>query len=144
MATLGAGRYLLGVIELLLLFGFAWLGASRLRAWALPRFEGAPAWLATGVIALALLLWTGELLGTVSLFQPVPYLLSMVIVGLVLRALGPNAPPAGGAVGGPAAEEALATAGRGGTAATGPAGRVSGLTLVAVLVAAVALIHFAV
>jgi len=81
---LGPGRYLLGVLEIALLVGFAWLGAAQARGWLLPRFEGAPALLATLVLALALLLWAAELLGTVSLFEPLPYLL---LVGAVAVAL---------------------------------------------------------
>jgi hypothetical protein len=84
MATLGAGRYLLGVLELLLLVGFAGLGAARLRPWLLPRFAGAPAWLAIGVIALALLLWTAEFLGTFGGLDPLPLLLLMGVLAAVI------------------------------------------------------------
>src|SRR5688572_26281696 len=84
MATLGAGRYMLGVLELLLLLGFAGLGAARLRSWLLPRFEGAPAWLATGVIALALIRWIAELLGTFGGLDPLPLLLLMGVVAAVI------------------------------------------------------------
>lgn len=81
---LGPGRYLLGVVELCLLLGSAWLGASRVRPRLLPRFDGAPGYLATSVIALALLIWAAEVLGTVSLFKPVPYLVLVAVVGLGL------------------------------------------------------------
>lgn len=81
---LGPGRYLLGVLEIALLVGFAWLGAVRLRAWVLPRFEGAPAFLATVVLALAVMLWAAELLGTLSLFEPLPLLLLLGVVAAVL------------------------------------------------------------
>ncbi len=74
-------RYLLGVAELLLLGGFAWLGASAVRARLLPGFSAAPAYLATSVVALALLIWTAELLGSFGLFEPVPYLVGIGIVG---------------------------------------------------------------
>jgi hypothetical protein len=84
---LGPGRYLLGVAEILLLGGFAWLGGAAVRAWLLPRFEGAPAHLASAVIALALLIWGAELLGTFGWFDPVPYLLLIGIVGLGSRTL---------------------------------------------------------
>ena len=70
---LGPGRYLLGVADLALLVGFAWLGACRVRSRLLPRLEGAPAHLATSVLAAALLIWAAEILGTVSLFKPLPY-----------------------------------------------------------------------
>jgi hypothetical protein len=78
-------RYLLGVAELALLAGFATLGASVLRARLLPDFTGAPAHLAAGVIALALLIWMAEILGSLGLFEPVPYLVGIGVVGLGLR-----------------------------------------------------------
>jgi hypothetical protein len=126
---LGPGRYLLGVVELALLVGFAWLGAARVRGRLLPEFRGAPAYLATSVIGLALLIWVAEVLGTVSLFEPVPYLLAVLVVGLGLR-LGvreaPTAQPAESAEG----ASRIPTVG---WLAVG----------VSVLVAAVAVIHFA-
>jgi hypothetical protein len=121
--VLGPGRYLLGILEILLLGGFAWLGGSSARRWLLPRFEGAPAGLASGVMALALLVWGAELLGSFGVFDPLSYLLLVALAGLGLWKFLPQPPrPAGG----PAAarEDAFATA-------------------VALLVAAAALIHFA-
>jgi len=79
---LDLGRYLLGVVEVLALGGFAWLGGSAVRSWLLPRFEGAPAHLASAVIALALLIWPAELLGSFGWWEPVPYLLFVGMVGL--------------------------------------------------------------
>src|SRR3954465_4599540 len=81
---LGPGRYLLGVLEILWLGGFAWLGGTALRRWLLPRFEGAPAHLATAVLALALLIWPAELLGSFGVFEPLPYLLLVAAAGLAL------------------------------------------------------------
>src|SRR5215467_4537567 len=92
---LGAGRYLLGVLEILLLGGFAWLGGTALRRWLLPRFEGAPAVLATAVVALALLIWCVELLGSFSAFKPVPYLLLVAAVGLGCWKFAPRPPKRG-------------------------------------------------
>ena len=66
---LGPGRYLLGVIEILLLGGFAWLGGAAVRAWLLPRFEGAPAHLTTAVIALALLICALLVFGTLGIWR---------------------------------------------------------------------------
>ncbi len=98
---LGPGRYLLGALELLWLVGFAWLGASRVRRRLLAEVGGEAGFLATVVVALALLIWVAELLGTVSAFKPVPYLVAMAAVGLALRLLvGPRTDPlspAGGA-----------------------------------------------
>jgi hypothetical protein len=116
---LGPGRYLLGAAELIWLVGFAWLGASRVRRRLLAELDGEVAFLATAVVAIALLLWMAELLGTVSAFKAVPYLIAMAAVGLVLRLFVPlrsdPPPPAGGA---PAAEPPSTV---GETGVTGPA-----------------------
>jgi hypothetical protein len=135
---LGPGRYLLGVAELLLLVGFAWLGASALRAWLLPRFEGAPALLASAVLALALLIWAGELLGSFGVWEPAPYLLLVASMSLALWKFAPRSPQGGdphpyllGGVGIPS----LRRDGRG--------WRDVAPTLVALLVAAIAVVRFA-
>ena len=77
---LGPGRYLLGVVEILALGGFAWLGGTALRRWLLPRFEGAPAHLASGVIGVASVIWAAELLGSFGLLDPAPYLVLVAAV----------------------------------------------------------------
>jgi hypothetical protein len=121
------GRYLLGVAEILLLAGFAWLGGAAVRAWLLPRFEGAPAHLATAVIALALSIWSAELLGTLGALDPVPYLMLVAFLGVGLRTLLPRV-----------------ASWRGGgrdDRTRGPTASVP--TVVALGIAAVALIHFA-
>jgi hypothetical protein len=82
---LDAPRYLLGVAELGLLIGFAGLGASALRSKLLPHFSGPPAFLATTVLSPAILLLVAELLGTFGLFEPLPYLLTVTLLGLLLR-----------------------------------------------------------
>lgn len=101
---LSPARYLLGVADVVALAAFAWLGASSLRSRLLPDFSGPPAHLATTVLALALLIWTAELLGSFSLFQSVPYLLAVAIVGTGIavavrraptRSLSPPPGPAG-------------------------------------------------
>jgi hypothetical protein len=74
-------RYLLGVLEVALLASFATLSASAVRARLLPGFSGAPAHLATAVIALALLIWVAELLGVFGLFESIPYLGVVVVTG---------------------------------------------------------------
>jgi hypothetical protein len=149
---LDLGRYMLGVLEIALLVGFAWLGAARLRARLLPRFAGAPAHLATAVIALAMLIWVAEILGTASLFEPVPYLVTVAAVGLGLRlgmGEGPSALAAGSAA---AASPTVLGAGRAsaprGTPATAPpTGEASSpstiATVIALAAAAIAVIHFA-
>jgi len=87
---LGPGRYLLGVAAVALLAGFAWLGATRVRALLLPRFEGAPAHLTTSLIALALLIWSAELLGAFGAFVPAPFWGLVIVLGVGLWALLPR------------------------------------------------------
>jgi hypothetical protein len=71
------------------------LGAARLRAWLVPSLAGAPAHLATAVLALALLLLTAQLLGSFGLFELGPYLASVVLVAIAAHRWG-DAPSAGG------------------------------------------------
>ena len=136
MATLSSGRYLLGVAELLLLVGLAWLGAARLRRRLLPAFEGTPAWLATAVLALALLIWAAEALGTFGAWAPGPYLALMAVLGLGAWAL----------LGQPAGDVSPFAGRRGGRVRPQdtPAGAPFVPTLIALALAGVALVHFAV
>jgi hypothetical protein len=85
--VLGWSRYLLGVLELLWLVGFAWVGAARLRRRWLPEVGGEAGFLATVVVAAALLIWVAEILGTFSAFKAVPYLVGVAVVGAALRFL---------------------------------------------------------
>ena len=87
---LGLGAYLLGIAALALLAVSAWLGAAAARARLLPDFEGAPSHLATSVIATALLIWPAELLGTFGLFDPLPYLAVVSVVGVAMWRLLPR------------------------------------------------------
>ena len=143
---LSPGRYLLGAAEICLLIGFAGLGASALRSRLLPRLAGAPAHLASTVLALALLLWSAELLGAFGALKPIPYLALMGLVGIGVWARArwrhggrcrerkprPQAPspvpPAAPSLDAPT---------------TGPAGAALGPSVVSLAIAAVALIHFA-
>lgn len=142
---LGPGRYLLGVLELLWLTGFATLGATAIRRRLVPDFTGALSLLATVVLATALLIWPAELLGTFGAFEPAPYLALVAAAGIGSFALvrgwrrcrggrgqlGPQGPPGG----------AVRTRGE---SAPGPAGRnLNVVTLIALVIAAVAVIHFA-
>jgi hypothetical protein len=131
--VLGPWQYLLGVLETLLLSGFAWVGGSALRRWLLPQFEGAPAQLATAVLAPALLIWPAELLGSFSAFDPVPYLLLVAVVGLGCWKLAPRPPERGESDLTQQVEVRLPSLRRD--------GRERG-TLIALLVAAVAVVHF--
>lgn len=131
---LGPGRYLLGVLEILLLGGFAWLGGTALREWLLPQLEGAPAGLATAVLALALAIWPAELLGSFGVFDPAPYLLLVALVGLLLWRFAPRPPERG--------KSPLYLLSKGRFPSLRRDGR-DWMTLIALLIAAVAVIHFA-
>jgi hypothetical protein len=155
---LGPGRYLLGIADLALLLGFAWLGASRVRSRLLPSFEGAPAHLVSFVLAAALLIWTAEILGTLSLFKPLPYVAGVVVVGVGIwwfDGLGgrrggapslsfalPRRPGRERAEGQASGSKASGLRKRPHPAAT-QAGEFDLATLVALVIAAVAVIHFA-
>jgi hypothetical protein len=149
--VLGAGRYLLGVAELVWLVGFAWLGASALRARWLPAMRAEPGFLASAVLAIALLVGVAEALGTVSLFKPVPYLIAVAILGLALRFLvTPRTDPAPSAGGAPVGVPRDAQAAEppsivGETGGTGPAARARPslpATVIALVIAGIAIGHF--
>jgi hypothetical protein len=84
---LGLGSYLLGSAQILLLAGFAWLAGRSVRSRLVPELSGAPAHLATSVLAFAILIWSGELLGGFGLFEPLPYLLTVGAFGVGIWAL---------------------------------------------------------
>jgi hypothetical protein len=146
---LGVGRYLLGIAELGVLVGFAWLGAASVRRRLVPGLHGAPALLATSVLGIAGLIWAAELLGTVGWFASLPYLAVVIVVGVGLR-LG-----LGGRWGGPsgAAASSFSPHLRSRTAADspgekpskteGPPHLPSPATLAALAIAVVAIVHFA-
>jgi hypothetical protein len=133
---LGPGRYLLGVVEILLLGGFAWLGGAALRAWLLPRFEGAPAHLASAVVALALLIWSAEVLGSFGWFDPVPLLVLVGVIGIGLWKFAPG--PTGDGRPSPDTQHRAI-----GEMCLGRASRPPFPTLIAILIAAIAVVHFA-
>jgi hypothetical protein len=96
---LGPGRYLLGVVEVVLMVGFAGAAGWRLRRWLVPRVDGTAGWLATVLIGVAILIWCAELLGSFAAWTPVPYLL---LLGLVAAGVWMWAPrPARGRGDGP-------------------------------------------
>jgi hypothetical protein len=131
-------RYLLGVVELLILAGSALFAASSLRSRLLPDLEGPPAHLATLVLAAAFLIWAAELLGSFAAFEAAPYTAAVALAGIGLGAY-----LRGWRSGGDRPEEASATAG-----AVGPSGdRTRGQTvsvplLIGLVIALLAVLHF--
>jgi hypothetical protein len=145
---LDAGRYLLGVAELGLIVGFAWLGAAAVRRRLVRELDGAPAQLATAVLAIAGLLWIAELLGAFGWFKAVPYLVAVVVVGVGLRVVvegrwgGPSILLGFSPLGGRRLPSGLCEK-RDAAASEGPPRRSSPATLAALGIAAVAVVHFA-
>ena len=76
--------YAVGVIELAVIAAALGWGAYRVRARLLPGWSGAPARLAELVVALVLLVWSMEALGTVGWLEEVPLVGLCVAVGLGL------------------------------------------------------------
>jgi hypothetical protein len=147
---LGPGRYLLGVAEIGLIVGFAWLGAGAVRKRLVPELGGAPGQLATAVLAIAGLLWIAEILGSFGWFEAGPYLFAVIVVGAGLRVLvGSRWGRPSVLLGFSPGESAARGEGRGWgekqdvAAPEGCPHRPSPGTLVALAIAAVAVIHFA-
>jgi hypothetical protein len=136
---LSVWRYLLGVAEIALVAGFATLGGVKLRRRLLPGFSGSPAWLATAILALALLLWIAELLGTFGAFSALPYVVCVAATGLALwLGLG----DVGGGGEGPRTDTPARP--QAPPSQQDPrALRLSPATLIALAIAAIAVIHFA-
>jgi hypothetical protein len=146
---LGPGRYLLGVAELGLIVGFAWLGAASVRRRLVPELDGLVAQLVTALLAIAGLLWIAEGLGTLGWFKVGPYLTVVVVVGLGLWALvgGRRGRPSGLLGFSPGEDEVVRGRGWGekedAAAPEGRPRRLSPATLVALVIALAATVHFA-
>ncbi len=146
---LGVGRYLLGVAELGLIVGCAWLGASALRRRLIPGLDGAPGALASVVLGIAGLIWAAELLGTVGWFTSLPYLVVVIIFGAGLRLRlggrrgGPSDAAASSFSPDPRSRTAANSPGEKPSKTEGPPRLPSPATLVALAIAAVATVHFA-
>jgi 4-amino-4-deoxy-L-arabinose transferase-like glycosyltransferase len=137
--VVSVGSYVISALSLVVVGGSIAFTAYRLRQRLMPAWDGAPARLVESIAAIALLIWLGELLGTAGLF----YAWIFVAASVLLAVLAKTLLPGGGAVGGPAPEDALATAGGGGSpAATGPAGPTAFAWLVTVGVIALVFAHW--
>lgn len=127
--------YLGGVAQLLFIATCAILAATPLRRLLLPTFQGAPAALATTVLALAFLVLTAETLGTLSLLTRWTYLATVGVTALLLRTLLRRVAWGRGGRGRPRPQRPPCPA-------TGPAGR-SALVYASLAIAALALAKFA-
>jgi hypothetical protein len=94
--VVGLGSYILGALALVLVGASVAFTAYRLRARLLPGWTGAPGRLVEAVVAVALLIWIGELLGTFGLFYAWIYVAASVAIGGLTWALLPAGPVAAG------------------------------------------------
>jgi hypothetical protein len=85
------GGYLLGVVQMALVVGPLAFSAYRLRQRLLPAWEGAPARLVEAIVAVALVIWLSELLGSVGLFYAGALVVAALLVAgtLLLWPAGP-------------------------------------------------------
>jgi 4-amino-4-deoxy-L-arabinose transferase-like glycosyltransferase len=105
------GAYVVGALSLLVVGGSIGFTAYRLRRKLLPAWTGAPARLVESVVALALLIWLGELLGTFGLFYAWILVIASILLATLAWALLPAGPVAAGDPPPPAGAEASSGAG---------------------------------
>jgi hypothetical protein len=129
--VVSTGSYILSALALAAVGLSVGFSAYRLRQRLLPAWDGAPARLVEAIAALALLIWLGELLGSIQLFYEWCLVASsLLLAGVVAWRVRPARPansslPGGGADLGDHPEEAASAApaaGGGAKSVTGPAG----------------------
>src|SRR4051812_35336872 len=90
-----AGSYLLGALQLALVVVPVCFAAFRLRQRLLPAWKGAPARLVESIVAVALVIWISEALGTFGLFYAGALIVAALLVAGTV-ALWPAGPAAAG------------------------------------------------
>ncbi len=91
-----AGSYVVSAIALMVVGLSIGFTAFRLRRKLLPDWDGAPARLVESVVAIALLIWLGEILGTVGLLYDWIFVGASLVLAGIARALLPAGPVAVG------------------------------------------------
>ena len=91
-----AGSYVLSALALLVVGASTAFSAYRLRQRLLPDWTGAPGRLIEAVVALALLIWLGEILGTFGLFYDWVFVAASVLLAVLTRTFLPAGPVAAG------------------------------------------------
>jgi hypothetical protein len=135
------GSYLLGAAQLALVALSLGFSAVGLRRRLMPAWEGAPARLVEGILAVALLTWISEVLGTFGLL----YAGTLVGACILLAAVVTLFPRGGGGARVPSEAEGAQRPGTVGDAApTGPAGQNGWRLLIAVGVVALVVGHWAI
>jgi hypothetical protein len=128
--VIGAGSYILSVALIAALALSLAFSAIRIRRRLLPDWTGAPARLVEAILAIALLTWLSELIGTFDLFRDWALVASSLLLAgaIAWRFPAPEAAPAGGVEGPP-------------TSASPPAGQML-LNLITVGVIALVFAHW--
>ena len=90
------GTYLVGALSLVAVGASIGFTAYRLRRKLMPAWTGAPARLVESVVALALLIWLGELLGTFGLLYAWMLVFAAALMAMLAWALLPAGPVAAG------------------------------------------------
>jgi hypothetical protein len=137
---LSLGSYLLGAAEIAVVALSLGYSAYRLRRRLMPAWDGAPARLVEAIVAVALLIWISEIIGTFGLLYAGALVGGSALVALATAFL----PGGGGGAGVPrGAEGAQRPSTVGDAAPTGPAGPDGWRLLVMVGVVAVVFGHWA-
>src|SRR5260221_10050696 len=100
---LSLGSYLLGPAELAVVALSLGLSAFRLRRRFLPAWDGAPARLVEAIVAVALLPWISEVLGTFTLFYAGALVAACVLLATLVLPLTRRDADSAGATGDPSA-----------------------------------------
>jgi hypothetical protein len=110
--VVSVGTYVVGALALAVVGLSIGFSAYRLRWRLLPEWDGAPARLVESVVAIALLVWVGEILGTLDLL----YAWAFVIAAVALAAGSASLPAGPVAAGAQASQPRVLSRGEGGTA----------------------------
>jgi len=94
----GFGSYLAGSLSLIAIGVSLGFGGYWLRRWIVPQFSGALARLAEVVIAVALLVLTLEILGTLTLLHEGFVVAGLILAGIAAAAIGRSQAPADGGI----------------------------------------------
>jgi len=94
--VVSAGSYILSALALVAVGLSVGFTAYRLRQRLIPTWQGAQARLVEAVVAIALLIWLGEILGTFGLFYDWTYVVASVLLAAMAGALLPAGPVTAG------------------------------------------------
>jgi hypothetical protein len=94
--VVSAGSYLLSALALAAVALSIGFSAYRIRQRLMPAWTGAPGRLIESIVASALLIWLGELLGTVQIFYAWTLVAAAVLIAVLMWAFLPAGPVAAG------------------------------------------------